>query len=237
MLGVVGPVLGGMLACLVLPTVVIKLACTVMGDIVRPIGFGGRGSCHARVTIRHLGSVHSLRITCGGIGSHCSSAVSSLVLFCGRKGVGVALRIKSGSSSLTVTRASGFGGGCHNLGTSGLGRGLCRLCLTNRRGLIFRIMDRVSIGSALFGSHRGFIISSVTLVPFDNKSSIRVRSAVGGISNIGMPLFRTEVPCGDLLGNLSGRLHVGLSTRRRSGKHCGKLRINDMATPGGGTNG
>ena len=97
--------------------------------------------------------------------------------------------------------------------------------------LVFSISTPLAVKDTLFASREGFVIDSITYIPFSGGKRVEMDAIVKMVSGVQVPLFEARMPYDDLLKGLNRQLIVNLKADRENQNKYEGLQVGSVSAP------
>ena len=96
---------------------------------------------------------------------------------------------------------------------------------------MFSISTPLAVKDTLFASREGFVIDSITYIPFSGGKRVEMDAIVKMVSGVQVPLFEARMPYDDLLKGLNRQLIVNLKADRENQNKYEGLQVGSVSAP------
>ena len=211
---------------ILLAVLAVVLVWLIYASIMKPVNFNKEKAAREEVAIQRLKDIRTIEVAFKSVTNHFTADPDSLIDFFNNGKMDVVMQIGSQDDSLAVANTAAVRKKNRKITNE-------ELLELYRQGqpLVFSISTPLAVKDTLFGGREGFVIDSITYIPFSGGKRVEMDAIVKMVSGVQVPLFEARMPYDDLLKGLNRQLIVNLKADRENQNKYEGLQVGSVSAP------
>lgn len=211
---------------ILLAILAVVLVWLIYASIMKPVNFNKEKAAREEVAIQRLKDLRTIEVAFKSVTNHFTADPDSLIDFFNNGKMDVVMQIGSQDDSVAVANTAAVRKKNRKITNE-------ELLELYRQGqpLVFSISTPLAVKDTLFASREGFVIDSITYIPFSGGKRVEMDAIVKMVSGVQVPLFEARMPYDDLLKGLNRQLIVNLKADRENQNKYVGLQVGSVSAP------
>ncbi len=211
---------------ILLAVLAVVLVWLIYASIMKPVNFNKEKAAREEVAIQRLKDIRTIEVAFKSVTNHFTADPDSLIDFFNNGKMDVVMQIGSQDDSVAVANTAAVRKKNRKITNE-------ELLELYRQGqpLVFSISTPLAVKDTLFASREGFVIDSITYIPFSGGKRVEMDAIVKMVSGVQVPLFEARMPYDDLLKGLNRQLIVNLKADRENQNKYEGLQVGSVSAP------
>ncbi len=211
---------------ILLAVLAVVLVWLIYASIMKPVNFNKEKAAREEVAIQRLKDLRTIEVAFKSVTNHFTADPDSLIDFFNNGKMDVVMQIGSQDDSVAVANTAAVRKKNRKITNE-------ELLELYRQGqpLVFSISTPLAVKDTLFASREGFVIDSITYIPFSGGKRVEMDAIVKMVSGVQVPLFEARMPYDDLLKGLNRQLIVNLKADRENQNKYEGLQVGSVSAP------
>ena len=214
----------------VLPVIIALLVYAIVASIMKPVNFNKERDARKEVAIQQLKDIRTLEVAYKGVTGHFTADLDSLKDFYLKGQMPIVMQVGSADDSLAWAHTEAVKKAFKGKGKM-TGLDLLKLYEAGDKDLVFSVEHKIPVKDTLFASREGFVIDSITYIPFSGGKRVEMDAIVKMVSGVQVPLFEAKMPYKSLLKGMDNQLRINLDAEQRDMNRYEGLQVGSISAP------